>query len=274
MPFSFGGSKSSSRSSSSSRAFDVGVSGSVSGGLSESESRAASRDRVAFEDVFSRLFGGAEGAAAGLDPSLLTSAANQLFSGGLDFLSSLGGGGPERAFLEGRVAGEDGGLLDEQIGLLSEDVGRFFSEQLNPAITSEAIAGGQLGGGRQGVAQGIAAGEAGSAFARGASALRAADLESRDRSAVALGQQRLTSAEKGLNGLSTLAGIADLGFGAGLAPFERLAGILGGPTVLGESESRSTATAEDFARAFSQNFGFSRADATSTSRSRSASIGF
>jgi len=270
--FSFGGSKQESEQVGSSRAFDVAASGSVSGGVSDAGSRATSGQSIAFEDVFSRLFGGAEGAAAGLDPSVLTGAANQLFSGGINFLESLGGG-PGTDFLQSRVAGESP-VLQEQIDLLQQDVGRLFSEELNPAITSEAVAGGTLGGGRQGVAQGLAAEAAANEFTRGATALRAGDIAARDAAAGTLGEQTIAGAGVGLGGLSALSNLANLGFGAELAPFERLAAILGPQTALTASESESFSSAEDFARAFSQSFGSSQSDTRSSSSGRSFRLGF
>lgn len=274
MPFGFGGSKSSTDSVGSSRAFGASTSGSVSGGVSSGGSTAlsqsASQQAIAFEDVFARLFGGAEGAAAGLDPSLLTQASNQLFSGGIDFLSSIGGDAGT-AFLQDRLTGESP-VLQEQIGQLEQDVGRFFNEQLLPGITSEAIAVGQLGGGRQGVAQGLAAESAANAFSRGATALRAGDIAARDAAAGTLAGNALTGAQTGLGELPELYGLAQAGFGAALAPFQVLAGILGPQQVLTQaqstSESESFQSAEDFARAFSQAFDFSRSDTRTRSRSK------
>lgn len=264
MPFGFGGGSSSSQSSGSSSSFDISQSESASGGFS----RTGSDQRIAFEDIFARLFGGAESAAAGLDPSMLTEAANQLFGAGTDFLSRIGGD-KGTAFLEDRLSA-DNEVLDEQIDLLGEDLGRFFREELNPAITSEAVGGGTLGGGRQGVAQGAASGAVTSEFRRGATALRAGDIAARDRAASILADQNLAGIQAGLSGLPALAGIADMGFSAALAPFERLSAILGDPTTL----TSSFGNAADFARAFSSSFGTSQSQTQSTSRSRDFSIGF
>ena len=260
MPFGFGGSTSSSQSNSSS--LERSASRSGSGGFSQSEAD----QRVAFEDVFARLFSGAEGAAAGLDPSLLTDAANTLFSGGVGFLDQIGGDAGSR-YLEGRLS-SDNQVLQDQIDLLGEDLGRFFEEDLNPAITSQAIAGGQLGGGRQGVAQGRALSEVAGQFTRGATALRAGDIASRDAAAGTLSGNAISGAQAALAGIPSLAGAADLGFSAALAPSERLAASLGGPTVLGSSSSLSA----DWARAFSDSFAQSRA--SSTSSSRTLALGF
>jgi hypothetical protein len=268
--FSFGGSKSKSSSSGQSSSFDVSQSGSVSGGGSIGGSEAQSKQRVAFEDVFARLFGGAEGAAAGLDPSMLTESANQLFSGGLSFMEQLAGGA-DTDFLQNRISGDDG-LLQEQIDALGEDVGAFFREQILPGIQTEAVAGGSLGGSRQGIAEAGAAESAGREFQRGATALRSADASQRTQAADILGRNRIAGAQAGIGGLGDLAGISQLGFGAELEPFQRLSAILGGPTVLGDSSSTSFSTAEDFARAFSSSFGSSQA--TNQSKGKSSAVSF
>lgn len=269
--FSFSGS----RSNSQSRGFSEssGESGSAGGSLSggSAVSGSESAQNIAFEDVFARLFGAAEGAAGGLDASLLTDAANQLFTGGTDFLDSIGGDAGT-AFLEDRLEGD--ALLEEQISLLSEDVGRFFTEQLNPAIESEAVGGGALGGGRQGVAQAGATRAAGDVFARGASQLRTRDLESRDRAAGTLLQGNIAGAQTGLAALPQLLGLAESETLGGLAPLAMLSQILGPQMAL--TDSTSFSTSEDFARAFSESFGRdrSRSQTSSDSSSRSFGIGF
>ncbi len=259
MPFGIGGSTSTSNSQSSS--FDRSRSDSVSGGAAASQSD----QRIAFEDIFARMFGGAEGAAGGLDPSLLTGAANDLFSSGQNFMQGIGGDAGTD-YLSSRLSG-DNPVLQEQIDLLGEDLGNFFNEELMPGITSEAVGGGALGGGRQGVAQGAAMREVGDQFTRGTTALRAGDIGARDAVAGTIAENSLTGAEIGLGAAPGLMGLADAGFSAGMAPFERLAAIMGGPTTLGSSSSSSA----DFARAWSDSYGQSQA--TSSSRSRSLRYG-
>ncbi len=244
-----------SRTISSSRSYGSDLSSSTSGGVSS----AGSQDSVAFEDIFARMFGGAEGAAGGLDPSMLTGAANEMFSSGTGFMDSLSGGAASD-YMENRLSG-DNEVLQQQIDLLGEDLGNFFSEQINPEITAQAIGGGQLGGGRQGVAQGMAAGEVGDQFRRGATALRAGDINARDAVAGTLGQQGIQSAATGFQGMGSILGAADMGFSAGMAPYERLAAILGGPTTLNQSFSN----ARDFAE--SSRWATNHSEAQSTSRS-------
>ena len=258
--FGIGGSTSSS--SSQATSFDESRSGSGSGGASV----AGSEQRVAFEDVFARLFSGAEGAAGGLDPSMLTGAANQLFSSGAGFMDQIGGD-QGTAYLQERLGAENP-MLQQQIDLLGEDLGAFFNEQLMPGITSEAAGGGQLGGGRQGVAQGMAMGEVGDQFTRGATALRAGDIAARDAAAGTLAGNAIGGAQVGLGGMEAMMGVADAGFSAGMAPYERMAAILGDKTAVGSS----FATSADWARAWSESYGESQA--TSKSESKSLSLGF
>lgn len=255
----FSGSKS--KTVSTTDSFDRSDASSASGGFSVS----GSDQRIAFEDVFARLFGGAEGAAGGLDPSLLTEASNYLFGAGTDFIEGLRDNAGI-SYMEDRL-NRPSELIDEQIGLLQEDIGRLFSEELNPAITDTAIAGGQLGGGRQGVAQGRALDIAADQFTRGATALRAGDVASRDALAGQLSQAAIGGAQTGLAGMTNLAAIADLGFGAGLSPYERLAGILGPMQTLTSAGS----TAADFARSISSSYG--RSTGRSVSKSKSLGIG-
>lgn len=258
--FNFGGSTSSSSSQSQSR--EEAWSSSVSGGASSSESSQA----IAFEDVFARLFGGAEGAAMGLDPSMLTQAANTLFGAGTDFMGRIGGDAGSQ-YLESRLSG-DNAVLQEQIDALGADLGQFFNEQILPGITSESVSGGTLGGGRQGVAQGMGAEMVGKQFQQGATALRAGDIAARDAAAGTLAGNTIQGAMTAFQGMPALAGMADLSMSAGMAPYERLAAILGGPTVLGSSSSSSF----DFARALSESWGES--SASSKSSSKSLSMGF
>lgn len=281
--FSFGGSRSrssgsSQSSSSSSRdaqssSISGGRSGSISGGVSgsESSSRQQSTQAIAFEDVFARLFGNAESVAGSLDASMLTQQANQLFSGGLGFLEGIGGDvGSD--YLANRLSSGNP-ILGEQIEQLQGDVGRLFREELLPGITSEAVAGGQLGGGRQGVAQGQAVEAASDAFTQGSLALRSRDIESRDAIARSIAERDIAGRSLGLSALPSLFGIGQQGFTSQMLPMQMLAQILGDPTVLTQSfgESSSFASAEDFARAFSEQFGISQSTDTARAQSQSTS---
>jgi len=253
-------------SGSSSDQFSRGVSSSLGGGQS------TTTQGIAFEDLFSRLYGGASNAAdvAVANAGELGQAARQLFTGGTGFLDQLRGGA-DTDYLTSRLGGNP--QLGEQISALGSDIGQFFREQLNPTITGNAVAAGALGGGRQGVAQGKAADVAAKQFTQGATALRAQDLASRDTAAANLATARTSAATGALSQLPALFGLAQGGANAALSPYAALAGILGGPTVLSQSQATNfqQASSEDIARAISSSFGedFSKG----TSKSKSASFG-
>ena len=249
-------------------------SSSISGSRSVGGSQAT--QNIAFEELFRQMFSGATGAAsraAELSPELEGQAA-RLFSGGVNFLDELGGGAGEQ-YLESRLGGNP--QLDQQIDALGGDIGRFLSEEVNPAIRSRGVAAGAYGGGRQQVAQGKAAGAALEEFQRGAIDLRARDLASRDAAASELMTGRTAAAGTGLAALPDLFGLAQGGAQAGMAPYLALAQILGGPTVLQQSssfdESTSSAIAEAMARSFGEDFSSSSSSMSGKSKGWGFQIG-
>lgn len=262
--FGLSGSTSKSKATSSSASYGYQGSSSVQG----SSSFGRSGQSLAFQDLFANLYGGASTAAAGMSGQPIQDAASMLFSGGMGFLDQLQGS-PEADYLAGRVSGANP-LLDQQIGALGEDLGRFFRDELNPAITSDAVAGGQLGGGRQGVAQGAATAAVAREFQRGATDLRTGDMMARDAAARDLMASRTANAGTGLGSLGALLGIAQTGSLANLAPFQALAQIMGGPTTLTSSESGSIAQA--IADSFGEDSAWSKSK--SSSSGKSAAIGF
>ena len=147
---------------------------------STSTSQSQSNQDIAFRDLYGQLYGNASNAASGAaaNAGVLGDAAKQLFTGGNQFLQNLGGDAGS-GYLEDRLSSNNP-VLEQQISQLQQDTGRLFREELNPAITSRAVGGGTLGGGRQGVAQGLAAESAARVFTQGATALRAGDVASRD----------------------------------------------------------------------------------------------
>lgn len=276
--FSFGGSKS--RSSSSS--LDFGAQQSFSDSLSQAFSQSTSggaassfsTQRIANADILAQLYQGALGAVP--DAGLFQGQASELFSGGLSILDRLGVGAGQD-FLRSRVEGQSP-VLDEQIGALSSDLGRFFREELNPAISAKAVAGGTLGGGRQGVAQGRAIDAVGREFQRGATELRARDIASRDAAAGALMAGETAAAGTALGAIPGLLGVAESGYASSLAPYTALAQIIGGPTVLTEAGSESSqfgqSTSESIAQAISEMFGFNYGQSQSSSKSGGFNFGF
>lgn len=248
-------------STSTGRSFDTATSGSVGGG--------SSSQGIAFAPIFADLFQQASGRAMNAGPN----PANMLFSGGLDFLDRLQGNAGIDA-LERRVSGPNT-ALEGNLQALQESLGRFFSEEINPAITNDAIAGGQLGGGRQGVAQGLGARAVTEQFSQGASSLISEDQAQRDAAAGKLGDLIGGGASTGLGALQSLLGIGMEG-ATNLGPLSMLAQILGGPTVLGQSSdfsrSFSESLGQSFQDAFSENF--SVGTSQQSSKSKNFNLGF
>lgn len=247
---SIGASKSSSRSEQ----------GSESQATSNSVGGSTSRQSIAFSDAFGRLFGNASNAAgSAVNSDVLGTAATQLFSGGMSFFENLGGNEGTN-YLADRVTGSNE-ILPDQIAALREDTGRFFSEELLPNIRSQAVAGGNLGGGRQGVAEGMAVEAAQRQFTRGVTDLRVADRQSRDSAALSVAQNAIGAASTGLGALPMLIDSAQNAASPELGIYQNLASILGGPTVLTESDSFSRSISDAFSKSFgnskSSSAGFS-----------------
>lgn len=271
-----------STSSSDSYGFNTGVSGDSSISSSNSVSGGASQTTqgIAFEDLFAQMFSGASGAAgrAALNAPQLASAASQLFSGGTQFLQNLGGDAGTQ-YMEGRLTGANP-ALEDAITALKQDAGSLFTEQLNPAIVSRSVAGGTLGGSRQGVAQGVAQAATAKDFMSKAAELRYADIASKDAMAGDIAMNSLAAANTGLGSLPGLLDVFERGQNAELGTYSALSSILGGPTVLSQSESSdfSSSTAQSIAEAFSRSFGetssTSESESTSTARSRGKSRGY
>lgn len=211
-------------------------------GGSKSSSQSTSTQDVFAADLFKSLFSGASNIAGGIDTAGLTETANQLFGSGAEFLGDLqeisAGEDVSGEFLTGLISGE-GGLVDENIAALSEDLSQFFSEELLPGITSEAVGGGQLGGGRQGVAQGKAVEAVGREFRRGSLEIRNADLRQRQEAARTLSAQRLSASQAGLTGAQQQFDLANAATLTPFSPFLTLAQILGDPTTLTQAQSSS-----------------------------------
>lgn len=274
--------KSQQQSTSDSFGFSTGESGSTSQGYSDSvsggsgTSASSTTQSIAFEDLYKQLFSGASaaGQSAVAQAPELADAARQLFTGGTQFMQGLGGDAGTD-YLKSRLSG-DNPVLEQQINLLREDTGKLFNEQLNPGITSQSVAGGTLGGGRQGVAQGLAIDSAANQFARGASALRSDDIARRDSAAASVASNSIQAANTGLGALPTLLDIANKGVNSELGIYAGLSSILGGPTVLSQSQSASEqsqfsqSTAQQLSDAFSKAYGQS----TSTSQSSGKSKGW
>jgi hypothetical protein len=233
-------------------------------GYSGSQQASTSTQDVYQSDIFAQLYGNASTAAGGAaaNAGQLRTAAQQLFTGGNQFLEQLGGDAGS-AYLEDRLSANNP-VLEQQITQLQQDTGRLFREELNPAITSRAVAGGTFGGGRQGVAQGLAAESAGRLFTQGATALRAGDVASRDAVAQSIATNSLQSASTGLGALPSLLEVLERGNNAELGVYGGLSQILGGPTTL--------TTAQSLAKSFGEQTASSRGSSRAWNFDSSASL--
>lgn len=270
-----GKSKSSQQSQGYNESSSYGESSSISGDVSGSSSSgygagaSSSNQVIAYDDIFKQLFGGATTAAqAGIaNGEELGSTARQLFTGGSQFLEGLGTDAGT-GYLQDRLSA-DNPVLEDQIAQLRGDTEQLFSDQLNPAITSRAVAGGTLGGGRQGVAQGMAMDALSKNFVQGATQLRANDIAMRDQAAMGIAQNSLQAASTGLGALPSMLDLATDAASPELGIYAKLSSILGGPTVLGSSQSSNfnTNTAESASQAFSRSFGTQTSNSMGTSSS-------
>lgn len=270
--FGFGASSAKSSSQSQSSSFDnqdsfgfnFGQSGSLSGGQSSSTSR------IAFEDLFSQMFGGGAAAAAGVNTGKITDAANFLFSGGTSFLDNLGNDAGSQ-FLTDRISGIDQ-IANQQVDQLGADLERFLGENVARGITAGGVQAGTLGGGRGEVQSGIAERGAAEAFIKGATDIRASSRAEQDAIAQFLSGQAGTNAGLGLNALPGLFELSQGGALAGMTPFMMLSQIMGGPTVL--SDSQSSQFGESFGLDIGAQQSTGRAGSQSTSSSKSSSKSF
>ena len=191
---------------------------------------------------------------------------------GIDALTGIAQGtNPAAQALQAQATGQNP-FLQQQIDQLGGDITRQFERGLQ-GVRGEAVGGGQLGGGRQGVAEGLLGESAQRQFAQSSTALRNADLGRQLQASSGLlgfqgqaagqlgqlGQQQglqnqqsqlqglLGQGQLGLGGLGALQGQFNLGFSpfqAEFSPLQSLAGIIGGPTVL--SQGQSTGSASSF----------------------------
>ncbi len=163
------------------------------------------------------------------------------------------GQGQNQAMLDQAIAANNQ-LMDPraqiaaQTASLQSGLGDLFRNEINPAIESNSMLSGSLGGGRQGVAQGVATGQLGNAFT---SAL--GDITAR---ANAQSQGAINSA--GALGQANLANRGALA-GYDMAQLGEFANILGGPTVLSQSQQ--------YGRQGSSNYGQSNAGSRNVAES-------
>ena len=168
------------------------------------------------------------------------------------------GGLTDNTFLDqlGAQAGGNPDLVAAQTGQLSDVLSQQFNEQINPAITSQAVGGGTLGGGRQGVAQGLGIQGQQRALAAGNVGFQTADA-ARSQQAAQAGGQLFGQGAQAQAGL--LPGLQQLLAGPQNQQLQSLMGLISGigaPTVLNQQSA------------------FDQAQATSTGKSSGFNVGF
>lgn len=274
---SLGGGKKNSQSTDNSEQNAYGYNQSESADISRTQSQSGSMggststQDIAFGDFFKNLYQGSSKAAdaAVMQAPQLMQIASQLFTGGGEFLQGMKENSGIQ-YMQDRLTGDDS-VLRSQIGEMQDDLGKFYNEQLNPGITSRAVAGGNLGGGRQGVAQAMGMREVMEQMRKGDVDLRAKDQSQKDAIAGTIAQNSVAAASTGLNALPSLMDIAGKGANAELGIYSNLASILGGPTTLTSSDafeqssSTSQGTSDAYSRAFGENTETARRRAQSTS---------
>jgi hypothetical protein len=152
------------------------------------------------------------------------SAFNQVESGALSAFGNLIGGQQtpfqyeQNPFLQGQI--QQGQRL----------INRNLQENIMPTIGSGAAQAGQLGGSRQGVAEGIAARGAIESQADLAQNLLGADFERQQSQNF---QRNMLGQQQQLQALGQAGNLAGIGF----APLQQLAGLIGDPTLLSKNRS-------------------------------------
>ncbi len=124
--------------------------------------------------------------------------------------------------------------MNRQIDTLSQSLGEQFNNQIMPGIASGAQMAGQFGGARQGVAEAQAAGQFADAFADGATSIMSNAYNTANQAAMFGAQQYANNAMQ-YNDMLTSQQAQNM------MPYLTLSQILGSPTVLNNSRSRSDA---------------------------------
>lgn len=159
------------------------------------------------------------------------------------------------------------GQIDAQTNSLRAGLNQQWEQDLLPGLRGNAIQAGGFGGGRQGVAEGVAAGGMFDALTKGRGdivanannqALQAQDLwqtsqANRAQNGIAAGQLGLQAGQIGQGLSSAITAAMTLPSVAGLDPLARLAEILGSPNVL----SKQVSSGSSSAKGKSASFGFS-----------------
>ena len=157
--------------------------------------------------------------------------AGQLSAAGQNFL----GGTQALADPRSQIAAQEASL--------ASGLGNLFQNQLNPAISSNAINAGGFGGSRQGVAQGQAIGQLGQAYTEGLG-----DITARAN------QQALGAQGQGIASLGSLFDMGMAGYNNAWNPLQQYQSLLGAPTVLTQAQGTSYGSQESASKSKSSSF--------------------
>lgn len=219
---------------------------SVGGNKSKSSSRSNSRQFIApaQQQALAQLYGQAQDVNQQVQPELqaqIDRSGGRIFNQGAAAVQGLTGiSRGTNPFIQNLMARSQmaNPYLDQQIGGLARDIGRFTTEQVQ-GIGQGFVSAGQFGGSRQGLAEGQAIGRSIDEFAQQAANLRGGDLDRQLQAAQAGAGLQL---QAGVAGVPAAQQLFNLGISPALAQFaslQQVAGLLGDPTVLSESESVS-----------------------------------
>jgi hypothetical protein len=147
---------------------------------------------------------------------------------GIGALSKLAGGTTPLD----QFATPNSALAQQQLGAAATQIGNQFNRVVLPGLTSSAGVAGALGGSRDMLARGLAASDAQQQIADAGTSIYSNMWNSAASAAAGKTDAMLSAGQ-------ALPGAALQNFGLSWAPLQQLAGILGGPTVLGQSSGNS-----------------------------------
>lgn len=144
-----------------------------------------------------------------------------------------------------QLGSQNNPFLQQQIAGVGGDISRFLQQNLQ-GIGQGFASANQFGGGRQGLAEGTAIGEAINEFGQQSANLRGGDLTRQAQALQAGGGLQQGAA---LGGLSQLGDRFNLGlgsFGAAFQPLLNQQQLVGAPTVLGQSQGTGQSSSNSF----------------------------
>ena len=159
------------------------------------------------------------------------------FGQGQQFINQIGNNPFQSNLMQ--FAQPNNEMVQGNIDMLGQNLQDQFNNTIMPGIQSNAIGAGALGGGRQGVAQGLAAQGVSDAFAEGSQGIMN-NAYNQANQASQFGSNFNT--QQAMAGLSGLGQFQQQQF----APMDYLARILGNPAILNQSQGSRTSSSMDF----------------------------